>query len=141
MRLNSGRVRLYPKWMLSSTLKWGNNKLSWNMYPMRLRSGGRFIFSDDEKRMFPFNTISPSSGRSKPAIQFRRVVFPLPDGPNITITPLGNVAETSSLKSPSRFLVLSSNMLAKIAPFLGGVLRHGGCSGLAGLKLKIVQSV
>ncbi len=100
MRRSAGFVSLCPNSMLALTVRCGNSAPSWNTSPMRLRSGGRFSPVDESNKVRPSSAIRPESGLSSPAMQCRVVVFPLPEGPNMSVIPELNSAVTDSAKSP-----------------------------------------
>ena len=93
---------------------WGNSAGSWRTYPKRRFSGGTFLPSPDEYRTRPRASILPSSGLTSPAMQLRRVVFPLPEGPNSAVTPSPIAASHSSENPGNRFVIRRDRMLPDI---------------------------
>ena len=85
----------------------GNKAESWNTYPKRRFSGGRFLRRDEEYMVRPSASISPSSGVTSPAMQLSSVVLPLPDGPNIAVIPASNVASHSRENPWKRLAMLN----------------------------------
>ena len=83
-----GRPRIFgPKPTLSSTVFQGKSANDWNTTP---RSGPGPLTALPSSRISP-----PETGR-KPAIMFRIVVLPQPDGPTTaTNSPLSTVSDTS----------------------------------------------
>ena len=87
------------------------------------------MFWIEENRMFPSSTISPWSGRMRPAIQFNNVVLPLPEGPKIEDIPSGKHSEASRLKVLVFFLSVTFKKVFIWLLFSVCVLKRGVSKG------------
>ena len=82
----------------------GNSADDWNTYPNRRFSGGTTFRPEAENSVVPMTVICPLSGRVRPAMQFRSVVLPLPDGPNTEVAPVSNVTSQSNVNCGNRLV-------------------------------------
>jgi len=77
----------------------------------------QYMFAIEENpaendKIFEFSDIYPVSGWETPAIQFKRVVLPLPEGPIILVTPFGISTEQFKEKVSNLFSILTFNNIS-----------------------------
>ena len=101
----------------AATFRCGNNRASWNTYPMPRCSAGTSILMSPSKSTASSSATRPRSGRSRPAMMLMVVVLPHPDGPNSATTPGVGESKLTSRRNASSCLTAAT--LSISAPACG----------------------